>query len=444
MSSANVNQLLQLPGTLPSATRCVQISIPDDREYFALFYGALDTLTDWYSYDRDTAHTGAKVARLWAKALKTIQFCPGPQPPVTLPGGGGVILPMFRQLGCLLQVSFGNDPDTGLPCWCTIYDGSLCIPNPAPGGGTTPPAGGKCQTYTLYPNAAEVIPLPFNVNSGDTITVNSEQGAGSDGTPNWYCPDGSFFIAGACAGGGSTQSTDPLPTSNHMTLLLKIGSTYYPFPVGVFTVPAGITNAPVYVQVNDTSLSDNAGTYTVQVNYCNNQAITAAWCHLDNFIVSPQGWAAASNAGDVVCGGTYNGPLGQWVSGVGWQGTVLQNTDCSHHFSHIRMRKDLGSSVNFTAEVKGTSSGQTGTSDQWFLIGSSTPDFSSGNVAIINATVPVASPYDFTGSTPSPIRYVEFNYLMQNSSPAGSDPQSTTTSIKFTGTGVNPFGSSNC
>lgn len=55
----------------PDAFTCVRIAIPNDSEWKAMFWGALDQLTRWNSYDRDEAHTGKDVANQWLAAVET-------------------------------------------------------------------------------------------------------------------------------------------------------------------------------------------------------------------------------------------------------------------------------------------------------------------------------------------------------------------------------------
>lgn len=69
-----------LPDNLPTATRCIQLEIPDDDEYTQLLVGALSWLAFWDAYDRDADKRGRDVAALWRNALDSLTFCDGSQP----------------------------------------------------------------------------------------------------------------------------------------------------------------------------------------------------------------------------------------------------------------------------------------------------------------------------------------------------------------------------
>lgn len=76
--------LIPIPAdTDPPNRRCVSVQIPDDAEYSGMFWGALDELTRWNSYQRDDAHSGVLVADVWkqvisdARANECAAPCPG-------------------------------------------------------------------------------------------------------------------------------------------------------------------------------------------------------------------------------------------------------------------------------------------------------------------------------------------------------------------------------
>lgn len=303
VTSGSQNALLPLPGHLPAKTRCIQIDVPDDPDFFRMFYGSLDVLTDWFAYDRDAAHTGRLVAALWRKAIRSIREC-GSEPANM--GGccddcgcGGCM--QFRQQDCLLQVF-----DCLTQTWVTVYDGSKCLPNVNPGGGTiNPPPGGSADVCMTVDSGA-LTQIPWLVNSGDTLNFTKVEGAATDGSGAWFCPDGSVYFAGACVSTGHLQSGDPDPTVYHMHLLLKLGSNFYPLVGGVFTVPAGISNGAIYIQPNTANLANDRGQYNVCITYTNNQAVTGSWHAHINFAATPGPFAALPNL------------PGVWTPGVGW------------------------------------------------------------------------------------------------------------------------------
>lgn len=58
-----------LPGVIDPPRRCVQLQIPDDRNHIRAFWGALDELAHWYTWQRDTDKQGAAVAAVWRDVL---------------------------------------------------------------------------------------------------------------------------------------------------------------------------------------------------------------------------------------------------------------------------------------------------------------------------------------------------------------------------------------
>lgn len=222
-------------------------------------------------------------------------------------------IPMIRQdpdNPCLLQTSIDG------VTWCTFADFSKCLPavGQTGAGAPQPTPGGGTQNYCQELSANAKLLLPTVVNSGDTIHVVSQTGAGNDGDIiTWYCPDGSYFFAGACIPGTfDTDSDDPMPSENHMSLIALIDGTYYSLEHGYITVPGGVTNAPVTIQVNDDNLVNNSGSYQVCVNVTNNAA--ASWSHTFDFALSTGGWVKAVDRVN---------PL--WVAGTGW--TAADDTD---------------------------------------------------------------------------------------------------------------------
>lgn len=425
----------------PPNTICVQFQVPDDPKYVAAFWGAILDLTVGFNWANDSGHTAKRAARRMRQMYLDAQLNNCAVPPIPSGGGADGDSYMLRQNPtnpCLLETSVDG------VTWCVWADLSKCVPNPAPGGGSTPPGAGKCNEYQISIDSHAVTLMPFVANTGDTLQLESVSGASTDGTPVWYCPDGSIFYLGACAGGGSTVSGDPAPTVNHQALLWKIGSNYYPITSALFTVPAGVTAQPVYIQTNDASLTNNSGTYQIKFTFCNHQAVPpGAWCFDQNLQPSPSGWSFGSNPSTSVCGGTYAGTLGSWVSGKGLDGTHLEQSDCVHDFSDLRAQFDLGASVPFTVEVKGHGNGDnTGASFVQIYV-SNDPTFTSGVVLLINQNPLPVGAFDLTNTTSGSFRYILVTAQAINST-ATSGADIYVSNVKFSGTGSNPFGSSNC
>lgn len=292
----------------PSQTVCFQIEVPKDRYHIAAFLGAIFSLSTPYSWQNDNAHTAILVGAVWRKIFDNLQRdnCCRP-PPVGSAGADDGSEFMIRQNPdnpCEIQSSVDG------VTWCTFIDISLCIPaGPQPGGGSPQPSpGGGCQTYHGQFQARNQWILPTVVSTGDTINIPDPTGAADDGGGTWYCPDGQLFFAGNCVGLPTVTGTDPAVAAPHMVIVANIGGTFYNVTGGVFTVPGGISNQPVVLQVNDSTLSDNNGEYTFDVEVCNNQA--GAWTSIFDFTASPFAPFLVATAG-------------MWVPGVGWVGTAI-------------------------------------------------------------------------------------------------------------------------
>lgn len=242
----------------------------------------------------------------------------------------------LRFNGCQLQQF-----DCVTQTWVDVPTVGVCTPNSAPGGGMTPPGPAACQDYQLQFPANALTVLPFLVNSGDTLQLSSLQGAGSDGTPTWFCPDGGIFFGGACVGGSFTSSGDPINTAPHMSILVKIGANYYSFyTTSLFTVPSGVTNEQIYIGVNDSPISDDAGTYSLAFAYCNNQTPpTGTWRAHINFKLNSAGFISPS---------AVTGSGGLWTPGTGW---VNDHFAISGDNSYYGVTKELilAASTTFTS-----------------------------------------------------------------------------------------------
>lgn len=293
-----------LPTVLnPPTYRKFVICVPNERFYIAAFQGLLIELTYSKNWQRDPFNTAAAVSRIWQAALASV-LCDD--------CGDTVLLEELEyQMSVCEQLRFFNGKLEGFCCgeWIEIA-GQTGIPNGGgsqPGDGTEQPEAGECLSYHAQMPANNKWYLPTIVSTGDVITLSNVEGAGNDGTlAPWHCPNGDTFFAGACIGGtGGPAGGDPLGSANHMEIVMNVAGTWYrPLP-GPFTVPGGVTNAQVYFQVNDSAVSDNAGSYTFDVEVCNNE--TPEFVHVFDFLLTN--------------GGFVNGGAGTgvWVPGAGWK-----------------------------------------------------------------------------------------------------------------------------
>src|SRR5205814_750360 len=85
-----------------------------------------------------------------------------------------------------------------------------------------------------------------------------------------------------------------------------IAGTYYDLTLSPITVPGGVTDAPVTLQINDSDLTNNYGSYDLCVQVTNNAQPN--WQQTFNFNIADNGWSP------VVGGYT----AGTWSAGTGW------------------------------------------------------------------------------------------------------------------------------
>lgn len=76
--------LLPIPQNLaPGNFSCYQFQLPLDPEWLAQFFGALDQLTRWNSYQRDASHHASAIAQQWKEIIANARAdvcgdpCPG-------------------------------------------------------------------------------------------------------------------------------------------------------------------------------------------------------------------------------------------------------------------------------------------------------------------------------------------------------------------------------
>lgn len=291
-----------------------QICVKFGEAYLPYIIGALYQLMSPNTWDGatladvDRAQNQANdLIYLFQSAQPCIDFCPQPTPVGTLED-----LPMPIRVDCECRV------------FVTCCDGTevqlATVPMLAPANVNQPSQGapqapsGGCATYHGQMSAGNQWLLPTLVSTGDTLLLANDAGAGHDPSDglNWRCPDGEDFVAGACIGLTHFVGTDPLPLTPHMALIWNIGGTFYPAIGTAFTVPGGVSSAQAYLQVNDSAIADDTGTYTFDVTYCNNGAPTQFTHHWD-FKTSPGSWNVDSHGGDSNVA---------WISGTGFQATT--------------------------------------------------------------------------------------------------------------------------
>jgi hypothetical protein len=290
--------------TLPDVVKpakhiCFQVPVPNDRHHVAAFLGAIYELAWQNSWQRDPAHTAKAVAAVWLDIFNNLKLCDDCAT-TGMAGADGDEL-MIRQNPanpCELQTSIDG------VTWCTFADLSKCVPAPQqPGDGAPqPPGDGGQVCYHAEMQASGMYLVPTPVNTGDVLEIQNAMGAGNDGTVSpWHCPNGDTFFAGGCVGGtGGLSGGDPAAAVNHMRLIVNIGGTYYDGMAGPITVPGGVSAVQPVIQVNDSAIGDNAGSYRFDVCVTNNGVV--GWSHEFDFSTGAHGWFIANGNGSFGAG----------------------------------------------------------------------------------------------------------------------------------------------
>ena len=315
-----------LPSTVhPEGRKCFLVTVPDDPDHIAAFWGALYDLTKPYAWGNDTAHTALSVAAVWAELWEQIQEVDCSMSQV-----------QFRQDVCGLQASFN-----GGATWNTIYDATACVTGivdseiqnkindgtlQQAGGQQSPqsaPNPGSCRTYHVVLDASKQWHCPSPVGAGDTILVAGTRGgwSSSNGLSAWFCPDGEPYALGFCAGSKQHMVDDPWQGAYHMAIIGLVNGSYFDPLSATYIVPTGTPQSDFLLQANDGTLTDNSGAIEFDVTVC-----TAGWTHLFDFRTGLHGWTLFDT------GHMHQGALGlysTWSSGSGQDGIYISRNDVS-------------------------------------------------------------------------------------------------------------------
>jgi hypothetical protein len=317
--------VFELPTNLdPPLDLCVQLTIPNDAQYYQQLWSLINIATYWFAWDRDEAHSGRVVANTWKRIIQTLTVCSnGPVPPV-----GGLIedfeMPLRVDCDCNVFITCCDGTEKQLLTADQVR--KLLIGQPGNGAPQPPPNGG-CVTYDATIPAQGGYLVPTVVNSGDDITILNPDGAWYGGSVWWYCPDGERFFAGSCTGTQDFSGSSQIPAAPIGRIIAKIGTAYYDVEPTTFTVPAGHTNDQVTLLINTDTPSTAAGQVICKVQVCNNQA--GSWTSTLDFRVNS--FASILTV-----------TPGHWVPGTGYEGdpsggdnfvAVLQ---CALSTSHIK------------------------------------------------------------------------------------------------------------
>ncbi len=299
--------------------------------------------------------------------------------------------------------------------WCEFVDMSLCLGGVGQPNGTQPQPskGGGQQCYKGSFNAGSKFLVPTTVNTGDSILLQIADGAGNDGNElSWRCSDGEVYFAGACTGQTTTNSADPLPTTPHMAIIAQAGAAVFPISEGTpVIVPAGVSDASLYLYVNNGVIGVPSGSYTVVICVTNNQ--TSSWAHTIDFALSSGGFSLSA---------PYSNGL--WVSGQGWEPDPASSTPQSFSIALTLPHSGVFETAQVTLlSIAGAPAGALGVTN----VGATTNLVQSGSPIPASGT-PQSFNNAFSGTSFS-------NIQIESSTTPGLIAQSVT----FTGIGINPF-----
>lgn len=248
----------------PPTTRCFVINVPDERNYIAAFRGALLALASGYNWADDDAHTAREVALVWWDICEQVDRCAAPDTSKT----PGILL----EDAVSTQIRISPDDSCIIQMWCIDhwedwYDPRTCIATGSgqqTTGGEGQPAPGTSRTYCQTVLANTPYLYPVAVSTGDVIEVTDVSGAWSDANvgllSQWFCPDGTPYTLGICAGSTTTDGADPMPTQPHMGLIAFVDPDYYFIGNGTsFVIPAGVTDAQLLLTCNTADFSNAMG-----------------------------------------------------------------------------------------------------------------------------------------------------------------------------------------
>lgn len=394
--------------TLPSVVDpperlCLKIEVPNERYHIAAFRGALLILASALSWQDDPDHTAKEVAKVWDEIYQSVVLCEpeqGKTPEFILEDDMSDNIRVDPDNSCIIQIKCCGE-------WTTLIDISKCVPagitQPTDG---TPLEPGGCRAWDVSLRGNDKWLLPLSVNTGDVIEITAATGAWSDGTPQWNCIDGKIMILGGCTTDDPADMGDPLPSVNHMRLIMNVDGTWYDAYNRTLNVPTGVSDGVVYFQANDGSLSDNAGTTSFHIKVCNNSAPT--WTQTFNFSGSTYGWDQL---------------YGEYVPGTGFKSTVYHTSPDPHNSLVIQIAFATRYVTSITMHyITGAAASGGGRVIQYN--GSENHALNTG-----------AGTFDYSQSPNEDVSSI----IIDVSSNVNSSSQNTITQIVISGQGTNPF-----
>lgn len=395
----------------PEGTLCFQVNVPNEPAYIGAFYGAMFLLTKPYAWADDPAHTALEVGRVWRDIFYDLK--PGGCVPFHPAPGSGFFqedfMPIRVDCDCNVFVTCCDGTEKQI----LTADQVRAIAGGQPGAGAEQPTpGGGCVTYPATVPAQGGWYLPTVVSTGDTIEFQDPGSAWYGGSVTWYCPNGNVFFAGLCTSAEQFNAGSQIPASPIGRAIILLDGTYYDvFDAGTFTVPSGISNAPVTIIMNTDTPSTASGQITLNVKVCNNQL--GSWAHTIDMVLTPGGWSTRD--------------LGVWSPGVGYVDTLtspLRSVDIQFLNSTPFTLKRLAFTANDTPGVGAVNIG----------IGRNTPGSYIVTPAIVSGVhLYDTGPISLTGTT-----NLYIDNIIGNSAP---DPggSGVITQVIVEGEGFDPF-----
>jgi hypothetical protein len=226
-----------------------------------------------------------------------------------------------------------------------------------------------------------------------------------------------------------------------MGLLTKIAGTYtYVGDGGIFTVPGGVTNALLIFQANDANIADNGGQITFDVTVCNEGV--ASWCHYFDFTLSNWGFTLLPDPS------LDSGVNGLWVAGQGWQVQDYHQTSPEWFrglgielasitpFSIIKAELDFDLTLGPFASP----------SEQAIAVVVEVGSTPTAIIAVANSAASSGAGQSIVGA----VSVANVDSIIVALTASTSTPTNTLSGagfvrgLKISGSGPNPFGSSNC
>ncbi len=312
MQSSPNMQGFRLPENPDPPLICVQLKIPNEPAHIAAFLGVLYDLTLWNSWQRDTAHRAIVAAQLWKRIwidlVNTPLGCPQTDFGVSIEASMADQIRINPDDMCIIQMWC-------IDHWENWYDPRSCIASgavqPGPGG---PITSGDCKSQALSVHANSQLIIPFALKEGNVVTASNLAGGVWDGDVlhSWQCPDGSVYALGACGATGPANASGPMPTLPYGRLLLLVNGVYYDLAGGPVVLPVGMPDSDGYLQINDTVLGDNQGSFSLTLSVCNESVPT--YDRLVDFTTATNGFVNYPADEGPGC----NPTLTPYAPGVGW------------------------------------------------------------------------------------------------------------------------------